>query len=901
MKKALQHVRPRISLSRGTLAHFTPQPFSDSIRRYTSSQPEAIKSQDVPSSDTFSEKLRILRKSTNPSSPKSKGKSKGKSSPSGANINGVISDSLARKQENQSSVINALVATPKAGKKGKKGKRKAVASEEVHEQVENPTEVFGGVSRGAGPRATNGFITEEWRDDWGQDTLKPPDTPPRTSRRGPPPHGLLHPLPYTRRIEGFLADEQEVALTDLVSPSAQKPIATLAHGLERVLFNPGVHWLQDPRSRVYNFTPWVESVPKVTDFAFERVTGFIKSSADEDLQTLAKQEGRTFAGSTSSLTGMLSHVYFLVSGDRDVDTSLLSRHFQHEPTNFTPGQRMPTSVVLNYKDGVYTIDSDKSDEADKNLLTWMGTMLEKFLTVPESEFTQYLRPSAPEAEDDGDTRREAYRYAKSKSFVMRSQLDCVDNRLPGTGVFDIKTRAAVPIRLDMLNYEENSGYLIRTLHGPMESFEKEYYDLIRSAFLKYSFQARIGNMDGVFVAYHNTARIFGFQYVSLEEMDARLFGGAGRGERVFAKCVRMLERVMDEVVLAFPEKSVRCTFETKEHSDMMRVWIEPAEWDEDVTRPIAQLDVEVESFLDNKPVRGPRAVAAAESPWLLHWKVSHSSLDPHDIRTNLAEAQERQFRAWAIPSDVEGIEEMEKKWNALDFGGKRRGAEVDPHDEGQGDENQESTAQDSAGLSNSQEELCRSTFDPAKFKAPSGNIRYLRRLAREGRDETERGEAERKVVWTEPGLESVDVQADSKSFSDADGGLDGEVETGSRCESEGVQSLSVDTLSSKSFEADVPVPVEGQAAIPADQQEGGDVANANISVSSGHQAATLLTPSLEESAVATATDTLNHPSRTSETPQVLDGGGKESASGESGLDVASASRQSQGQPSRDLI
>lgn len=36
---------------------------------------------------------------------------------------------------------------------------------------------------------------------------------------------------------------------------------------------------------------------------------------------------------------------------------------------------------------------------------------------------------------------------------MRSQLDCVDSRLPGTGVFDVKTRAAVPIRLDLLNFE----------------------------------------------------------------------------------------------------------------------------------------------------------------------------------------------------------------------------------------------------------------------------------------------------------------------------------------------------------------------------------------------------------------------------------------------------------------
>lgn len=36
---------------------------------------------------------------------------------------------------------------------------------------------------------------------------------------------------------------------------------------------------------------------------------------------------------------------------------------------------------------------------------------------------------------------------------MRSQLDCYDPRLPGSGVFDIKTRAAMPIRLDIMNYE----------------------------------------------------------------------------------------------------------------------------------------------------------------------------------------------------------------------------------------------------------------------------------------------------------------------------------------------------------------------------------------------------------------------------------------------------------------
>ena len=70
-----------------------------------------------------------------------------------------------------------------------------------------------------------------------------------------------------------------------------------------------------------------------------------------------------------------------------------------------------------------------------------------------------------------------------------------------------------------------------------------------------SFQARIGNMDGVFVAYHNTARMFGFQYVPLEEMEERLYGrGRGVGEKVFEKCIGLLEIVCQEVTQCFPGK-----------------------------------------------------------------------------------------------------------------------------------------------------------------------------------------------------------------------------------------------------------------------------------------------------------------------------------------------------------
>ena len=117
--------------------------------------------------------------------------------------------------------------------------------------------------------------------------------------------------------------------------------------LSHSIFSPGVHWLQDPRSGIYNFDPLLQDIPDVNNFAFERLPEFVKSSRDkvaqtvssaiygslmhglQELRELAKREGKIFSGSTSSLTGMLSQVYFLISGLRKPDTSLLSLPFNY--------------------------------------------------------------------------------------------------------------------------------------------------------------------------------------------------------------------------------------------------------------------------------------------------------------------------------------------------------------------------------------------------------------------------------------------------------------------------------------------------------------------------------------------------------------------------------------------
>ena len=57
------------------------------------------------------------------------------------------------------------------------------------------------------------------------------------------------------------------------------------------------------------------------------------------------------------------------------------------------------------------------------------------------------------------------------------------------------------------------------------------------------------------VTYHNSERIFGFQYIPLSEMDDRLFGNTpGIGEAVFDKAVGMLEAVLEQAAACFPKQ-----------------------------------------------------------------------------------------------------------------------------------------------------------------------------------------------------------------------------------------------------------------------------------------------------------------------------------------------------------
>ncbi|KAK0754948.1 mitochondrial protein Pet127-domain-containing protein [Schizothecium vesticola] len=344
----------------------------------------------------------------------------------------------------------------------------------------------------------------------------------------------------------------------------QPPVPKLSYGLDRVLFNPGVYHLQDPRSRVFNFDPYLARIMPIKEFDFNALKAYITSSKDTTLINMAAEHKKKYTGSTSSMTSTLAHFHYLLSSWRKINPAVISRNFKPDSENYTKILRAPAATFLHYKDGTYAIDADKQFDT-ANVLSMLGKSMEKLLTLPKEDFEKYRRTKSQELSDEEKNGPEAYHYTTMGDFMMRSQLDAYDPRVLGTGMFDLKTRAVVSIRMDAQGFQKGLGYEIRGRFGQWESFEREYYDMIRAAFIKYSLQVRMGRMDGIFVAFHNTERIFGFQYIPLTEMDLALHGtdNVTLGHREYKASIHMLNEILDKAIERYPKQPLRIHVETR--------------------------------------------------------------------------------------------------------------------------------------------------------------------------------------------------------------------------------------------------------------------------------------------------------------------------------------------------
>ena len=142
-----------------------------------------------------------------------------------------------------------------------------------------------------------------------------------------------------------------------------------------------------------------------------------------------------------------------------------------------------------------------------------------------------------------------FRYMRSGKLFLRSQIDTKGTDEHGNEiVFELKTRATSVMRYDLPNYIDYLDYEVGKYKGQHSSYEREFYDLVRGGFLKYIMQMKIGQMQGAAIAYHNTQKIFGFEYIKLQDMERRVFGCSQFSDIIFRSSLTILEKVLDYIL-----------------------------------------------------------------------------------------------------------------------------------------------------------------------------------------------------------------------------------------------------------------------------------------------------------------------------------------------------------------
>ncbi|CDF39338.1 unnamed protein product [Chondrus crispus] len=368
--------------------------------------------------------------------------------------------------------------------------------------------------------------------------------------------------------------------------SGQDPsiIPILKHGVEAVLRGDGVYPLEAPwiKARgVHNngrrlrrrashsendqyqlyYGDSLRTIVHPDHIAWENIPEYIPAGSDTRLQQIAESTANVhFYSSTSSITPAISALYHLISNFRDTDLQgRLSSHISDLPTYFSKMHRRPVAFTVkrnSLKRRIYSVNAHSGPATGPSILRDLGHSMERMLTTSPNEFsTKYVRSPNENSSVHHDNMNESkglaspdeqfYNYSKISKFLLRAQIDC---RNENTGeVFDVKTRAVAPIRYDLQNYEAFSTHRLRFLRGKRDSYEREFYDMVRTVFLKYALQLRIGRMSGALVAYHNTSEILGLEYLPLKEINSYVFGSEKWGDIAFGTTMHLLQDVLEKI------------------------------------------------------------------------------------------------------------------------------------------------------------------------------------------------------------------------------------------------------------------------------------------------------------------------------------------------------------------
>eukprot|EP00871_Galdieria_phlegrea_P006023 jgi/Galph1/908/GphlegSOOS_G5619.1 len=398
----------------------------------------------------------------------------------------------------------------------------------------------------------------------------------------------LRGLDAVKETNWKVIDDPGQQLETVEAPNPERT-PRLAEPLRRVLQENGVVRVEELDNYCDEIIDAATSNESEDSLLLERILSeaegifkYIPASKDHKLQRLARDLNLRYTGSTSSVVPVLSNIYHVLSRYRRACIDGLSGDFRNSANSFTRYMLKPATVTLYpNSDGIYNIDKAEEKPPKVGVLSDVGHLLERLFTQENliikkrldfsSICSSALEENEPQVKSSIESIPVEYRFSKFGSCLFRAQVDCYD---PATGeFFDVKTRALAAIRYQIERYEDFLEKEITKTNGFENSFERELYDMIRSVFIKYALQFRIGGMSGAFVSFHSINKVSGYQYIPLGEIEKYVFGNEAWASKSFGSSMKIFEEILNQVITSFPGSDpIRITFDPFSHSGVLDIY-----------------------------------------------------------------------------------------------------------------------------------------------------------------------------------------------------------------------------------------------------------------------------------------------------------------------------------------
>lgn len=168
-------------------------------------------------------------------------------------------------------------------------------------------------------------------------------------------------------------------------------IPTLENNLDIVTKYHGVFPMEELTKVNPSLQKFFSNMPQYTEINEDIIAPYYSPGKDENLRRLTRKYGCEYLMSTSTVSSVLSHIYYAISNHKSPHFSGLSQAFDNEPLKFMVSQRKPNTVFLTQIDKkLFSLDGDDGFEAKQNIvLMKMGKYMEKMMTTEADEFMRY--------------------------------------------------------------------------------------------------------------------------------------------------------------------------------------------------------------------------------------------------------------------------------------------------------------------------------------------------------------------------------------------------------------------------------------------------------------------------------------------------------------------------------